>query len=217
MMLALLIYCYASGVFSSRRSERRTSRASVSEPESRTMVRGGGGSSTMVQGYNAQLASDAGESGLIAGMHLSDEASDKRQLLPGLEALPAEAGAVECVLIDKGYDNAVQIALAEALHGLTVLCPPQRRHTSGQPQNRRGKNAWIFQRRKEMRARFQKPHWAQLYRRRQPTVEGVFAGIKANMGFKRFRCWGRMAASAEWALICLAHNLRLLGLILQRA
>jgi len=196
-------------------SQRRSSRVSVSEPESRTMMRGDG--SAMVQGYNAQAAADAGESGLIVGMHLSDEANDKRQLLPGLEALPPEAGPVETVLIDKGYDNAAQIERAEDIHHLTVLCPPQYRHTADHPRNRRVKPARIFQLREQMRERFQKPHWAQLYRRRQPTVEGVFARIKSNMGFRRFHCWGRAAAAAEWALVCLAHNLRLLGLKFQAA
>ncbi len=121
------------------------------------------------------------------------------------------------VLIDKGYDNAGQIAQAEAHYKVTVLCPPQRRQTKDSPQNRRGKDAWVFERRRQMRARFEEPAMAQLYGRRQPTAEGVFARIKANMGFQRFRCWGMRAASAEWALVCLAHNLRLLTGILKPA
>ena len=61
-----------------------------------------------------------------------------------------------------------------------------------------------------MQARLADPALRDLYRRRAVTVEPVFARIKKHMGFTRLRCWGHRAASAEWTLVCLAHNLRML-------
>lgn len=190
-------------------SGQRTSAASVSEPESRTLRRGPGGD--VVQGYNVQVAVDAGDSGLIVAHHLSDEPTDSSQLLPTLEALAPEIARPEVVLVDKGYDHAEHIAQAEVEQEVTVLCPPQVRCNEQPGRARRGREKRVYQLRQAMKERLAQPHWAALYARRKATVETVFARIKANLGFRRFRCWGRRAAAAEWALVCLAHNLRLLA------
>jgi len=187
-------------------SAHHTCRASVTEPESRRLRRGD--RSGFLQGSNAQLAVDAGESGLIVGMHLCDEPADNSQLQPGLRAVFAEAGPVEVVLADKGYDHAEHIAAAEDLFGVTVLCPPQERINIRVGRKRRGKEARIYALRQKMAARLKESHWAQCFKRRRTTVEGAFARIKQNLGFTRFRCWGCSAATAEWALVCLVHNVR---------
>lgn len=60
--------------------------------------------------------------------------------------------------------------------------------------------------RKRMRERLQSPEGRKLYALRQRTVEPVFGQIKSNMGFARFLLWGLKGASAEAALMCMAHN-----------
>ena len=47
-----------------------------------------------------------------------------------------------------------------------------------------------------------------LYRKRMTEVEGVFANIKHNFNFTRFRLRGFEGAAIEWNLISLAHNLK---------
>lgn len=190
-------------------SDRRTRIASVSEPETRRLRRGNG---PAVQGYNAQAAIDAGGSGLIVGAHLSDAPNDARQLRPGLKALVKEAGEPSVVLIDKGYDNTREIAQVEAERKILVLCPPQRR-ANAQAQNvrRKGRRNWMWQRRRQMEQRFGSPLLRKLYQRRQASAEGAFARIKHHLGFRRFSMWGKRAATAEWVLVCLAHNCRLLA------
>lgn len=42
---------------------------------------------------------------------------------------------------------------------------------------------------------------------RSTTVEPVFGNLKANLGFRRFRLKGHAQASAEFNLMCIAHNL----------
>jgi hypothetical protein len=192
------------------RSARRSATASVSEPESRCLRRGGSGPA--VQGYNVQAVVDAGKSGLIVGAHLSDAPNDIAQLQPALAALAPQAGRAAVVLLDKGYDNTKQIAAVQRTHGLLVLCPPQRRPNAIEHNpKRRGHCAWKWQQRRLMEQRFLCPLLRALYRRRQPTAEAVFARIKSHLGFRRFQVWGKRAATSEWVLVCLAHNCRLLA------
>lgn len=47
-----------------------------------------------------------------------------------------------------------------------------------------------------------------LYRKRMHDVEGVFANIKHNLNFTRFRLRGFEGVATEWNLISFAHNLR---------
>ena len=45
------------------------------------------------------------------------------------------------------------------------------------------------------------------YRLRKQIVEAVFGQIKQGRGFRQFLLRGIDKVRAEWALICLAHNL----------
>jgi transposase len=190
-------------------SDCRTRIASVSEPETRRLRRGKG---PAVQGYNAQAAIDAGKSGLIVGVHLSDAPTDYHQLRPGLKAVAQEAGEPVVVLADKGYDNTEQIAQIEAEKKVLVLCWLQKRvNALSEHAQRRGRPKWKWNRRRLMEQRLASPLLCRLYCRRQPCAEGAFARIKNHLGFKRFRMWGKRAATAEWVLVCLAHNCRLLA------
>jgi transposase len=188
----------------------RSDTASVSEPESRRLRRGGGGPA--VQGYNVQAVIDAGQSGLIVGAHLSDAPNDTAQLQPALAAVAPQAGRATAVLVDKGYDNTEQIVAAQREHALLVLCPPQRRPNAREHNpRRRGRNQWKWQQRRLMEQRFSCPLVRALYRRRQPSAEAVFARIKTHLEFRRFHVWGKQAATSEWVLVCLAHNCRMLA------
>jgi hypothetical protein len=46
-----------------------------------------------------------------------------------------------------------------------------------------------------------------IYARRKVIVEPVFGQIKQAMGFRRFSLRGLGKAAAEWAIVCLCHNL----------
>jgi transposase len=192
------------------KATKASAKASITEPESRTLHRPGSG--PPVQGYNAQLCTDAGQSGLIVGAQLNDAPNDTEQLEPTLESVPAQAGKPFAVLVDKGYEETVSRVRVEQTHGVLILCPPQRRPTTrAENPNRTGKAQWVYERGREMEARMRCPLLATLYKRRLPTAEGAFARIKSVVGFRRLRCWGLKAARAEWMLVCLAHNLRVLA------
>ena len=191
------------------RSGHRSRYASVSEPETRSLRRG---RAAGVQGYNAQVAVDAGKSGLIVGAHLSDATNDAHQLEPGVKAIAPEAGQPCVVLVDKGYDNTEQIARVEKNKALLVLCPPQRRpNAQALNPHRHGRRQWMWQRRRLMEQRFMCSPLRRLYQRRLASAEGAVARIKAHLGFRRFQVWGKKAATTEWMLVCLAHNCRVLA------
>jgi transposase len=194
------------------RSARRTSKASISEPESRLLSGNQGGS---VQGYNAQVAADAGKSGLIVGEYLSDEPTDYGLAEAGVVCVVPEAGRPQdalVVLVDKGYENSELFARTERDHHVMVLCPLRERPNTKEGSSHRGaQRQRIYELREKMKARLAEPQLKKLYQRRRVTVEPVFARIKRHIGFTRLRCWGHRAASAEWTLVCLAHNLRMLN------
>jgi transposase len=190
-------------------SARHTAKVSLSEPESRLLRTDGHGGS--VQGYNAQVVVDAGSSGLIVGQYLCDEPTDHGLVGVGVAAVVAEAGQPQTVLVDTGYENSELTARVEERHAVMILCPLRPRpHTQEHRPQRRGRTQVVFALRQKMKARLAEPRLRALYRRRAVTVEPVFARIKRHMGFTRLRCWGHRAASAEWTLVCLAHNLRML-------
>jgi hypothetical protein len=191
------------------RDPQPTDKASLTEPESRMRRTAGGRGS--LQGYNAHVAADAGPSGLIVGQHLSDETAACRLAGAGVASVVPEAGPPAVLLADKGCEHSALIEQVEAAHQVLILCPLRHRpHPQENPRQRRGQRRHVFERRQRMKARPAEPAWQELYRRRAATVEPVFARIKRHMGFRRRHCWGQRAASAEWTLVCRAHNLRML-------
>src|SRR5262245_601832 len=61
--------------------------------------------------------------------------------------------------------------------------------------------------RRAMHTKLAEPANADLYRRRQHTIEPVFGNVKANLGYRRFTRRGLNAVNSEWRLICTSHNL----------
>jgi hypothetical protein len=59
----------------------------------------------------------------------------------------------------------------------------------------------------KMRQRFRKAGRRTRYRFRKTLVEPVFGTIKAARGVSQFLLRGCRAVKAEWAMICIAHNL----------
>ena len=56
--------------------------------------------------------------------------------------------------------------------------------------------------------RMKTPEGRALYAKRKSTVETVFGVIKEVMGFRRFHLRGLEAVQGEWALVCMAWNLK---------
>ena len=61
--------------------------------------------------------------------------------------------------------------------------------------------------RRDMRRRLRQGGWTSRYRLRKQTVEPVFGQIKECRNFRRFLHRGLDKVSAEWTMLCTAHNL----------
>ena len=104
------------------------------------------------------------------------------------------------LLADAGYWHSDQMANI-VNRGIEVLIPPD---TSRRRTTRRN---WDGGRYDDMREVLASDRGSELYRKRQPMIEPVFAQMKFNRGLDRFRRRGRGAVRTEWRLITATHNL----------
>ena len=163
------------------------------------------------QAYNAQAVVDADGSQLVLGARVSTNASDRRELVADVDAVPASVGAVKEVLADNGYTTGGEVAQLER-RGMEVLVAAtaewRRRHDFRPPMARRpqreGPADWIAAMRKKMA----RPEKSTRYRLRQQTVEPVFGIVKQAMGFRQFLLRGIDKVQGEWGLVALAYYCR---------
>jgi hypothetical protein len=168
------------------------------------------------QSYNAQVVVDADGSQLIVGQRGSDRANDAGQLEPDLQSIPKALGQPTTVLADCGYaskevferlgrerpdlDLYVGVHREEAHDPRPLRLPP-----AGQDQApKRLRDSVLVAMAKKLKT----PEGRALYRRRACTVEPVFGVIKAVLGFRQFLLRGLQNVRGEWALVCLAYNLK---------
>ena len=154
-----------------------------------------------IQGYNAQAAVDAAAQ-IIVAHGLTASMSDQDQLVPLVDGIednlgdkPKEASADTgylsetnlAALDDRGIG--AYIAVGRAKH------PAEAKRQTAQPLT------------KAMRDKLKRAGHRSRYRLRKQIVEPVFGQIKQARGFRQFLLRGIEKVTAEWALICTAHNL----------
>jgi len=158
-----------------------------------------------IQGYNAQAAVD-GKAQIIVAQTLAASMNDQDQLVPlieriedGLDRKPREASA------DAGYSSEANLeALSD--RGINAYVAIGR---AKRPASSKRKLAGPLT--KAMQDKLKRAGWRSRYRFRKQIVEPVFGQIKQARGFRQFLLRGIEKVSAEWALICTAHNLNKLA------
>jgi len=157
-----------------------------------------------IQGYNAQLA--VNEEQIVVAAEITADSPDFGHLEPMVESTVHEldqAGierSPEIVVADPGYWHQRQMENV-VRRGIQVLIPPD----SGLRKDARpgwNKGLYAF-----MRRVLATEHGQAIYRRRQATVEPVFAQMKFNRRLDRFLRRGRAACQSEWRLMATTHNL----------
>jgi transposase len=172
------------------------------DPESRIMK----GPDGFVQAYNAQIAVDA-VCQLIVGQTVTQATNDKQQLQPMVAVVESQFGDTpDQVLADNGYCSDANLTyLADAaIDG--YLATGRQAHEETAPVCRRGplpKGATLTDR---MRRKLQTKRGHDVYRWRKAIVEPVFGQIKQARGYRQFLLRGLHKVQAEWALVCLGHN-----------
>jgi hypothetical protein len=146
------------------------------------------------------------EQQVVLAAEIETVGADFGHLEPMLDATQHELAAAgiddtpEVLLADAGYWHGEQMQRIVD-RGIEVLIPPD---TSRRRTTRRN---WDGGRYDQMRQVLAGDHGRELYRKRQPMIEPVFAQTKFNRGLDRFRRRGRGAVRAEWRLITATHNL----------
>lgn len=170
------------------------------DPDSRIMK--DSTTKSFTQAYNAQAAVDA-ERQVIVACGLSQSAADTAAFVPMLTQVQNQMGrAPGIVTADAGYFSEANV-VAPALAHTAVYVPPDRMSHGGRAHIARPAHAVA----EAMRAKLRTPSGAAIYRRRKTIVEPVFGQIKEARRFRRFSLRGLGNVTAEWALVCLTHNL----------
>lgn len=179
----------------------------LTDPESRIMKTQRG----WIQGYNAQAAVNSNQ--IVISTGVTQDANDVNQYLPMVAATQAALAAagiadpIGLVLADAGYWS-VENATAPGPERLIATNKDYKQRqaarrlgtTTGPPPQ----DASPLQ---AMEHRLRTPAGTDAYAQRSHTVEPVFGNTKENRGWRRFRRRGLNAASSEWALMNLSHNL----------
>ena len=179
----------------------------VTDPHSGLMKMPGG----WVQGYNAQVA--VNDVGVVLAATVSRDHNDLGQCQPMMAATRANLDAagvdapIGVMLFDAGYcsvDNLRApgpdrlIATAKS-HALRRAATEQGFTEGGPPPDADPIRA--------MEHRLRTEAGAQLFAKRQHTVEPVFGHIKAGRGFRGFVRRGLEAVNAEWQLMATTQNI----------
>jgi transposase len=174
-----------------------------SDPESRILK----GPDGFLQGYNAQIAVEPVLQ-LIVGQGVTQEANDKRQLLPMLRQVKEQSGQKPTVaLADNGYYSEENLQGAAKLQVDAYVAAGKQKHNQMVPPCPRGpipKTATILER---MRRKLQTILGRKIYARRKAIVEPVFGQIKHRQGFRQFLLRGANKVRGEWSLVCMTHNI----------
>jgi transposase len=171
------------------------------DPDSRVLKTRDG----FVQGYNGQLAVDAGHQIIIA-QRLTTNGSDQAGLVPLLDATTAALGRTPReVSADAGFCRETNLAALAARKIRGYLAPGRASHGASNPSGHR--RLAPGSRMAAMAARLKRAGPRSRYRLRKQTVEPVIGQIKQARGFRQFLLRGFRKVEAEWALICTTHNL----------
>lgn len=175
--------------------------SNFTDPESRILKTKDG----YVQGYNGQAAVDAG-SQVIVAQGVVAEQNDHDGLVPMLDAIKEATGEYpEEASADSAYLSEGNLAALEERGIEGYIATGRQKHGEpsatddgrGPPQSARLRKMW---------ARLRRGGWRSRYRLRKQTVEPVFGQMKAARGFRQFLTRGLQSVSAEWSLLCTAHN-----------
>src|SRR2546428_9441218 len=181
-----------------------TAQRNFTDPESRIMK--DGATKGFEQAYNAQAAVDA-HAQIIVAVGVTQEATDKHQRVPLVMQVEANCGALPAQLsADAGYFSAANVT-APGLAGVDLYVPPDRQKHGAPPAGVSPPPSPDAPVSEQMRHKLTTPEGREIYGRRKTVVEPVFGQTKEGRGFRRFSFRGLRKVTAEWALICLTHNL----------
>jgi transposase len=170
----------------------------LTDPDSRIMKNVITGS--YEQAYNAQIAVDR-EAKIIVAARVVQQTNDQEQLVPGLKEVEKNLGRMpEQATADAGYFSTSAVS-DESLKEIDLYVPPNGK----EPQQSKvlAERASV---RDKMWHKLRRPGGSEIYKKRNTTVEPVFAQIKHVRRFRQFTLRGHDKVEGEWNLVCLTNN-----------
>lgn len=159
-----------------------------------------------VQGYNVQVTVD--ELQLIVGQAVTQEANDKKQLMPMITTIEQQSGDTPSqVLADAGYCSDESLTGIAATGIDAYVSTRKQRHGERLGPCPRGplpKSATIVDR---VARKLRTKCGAAVYTARKGIVEPVLGQIKHARGFRQFLLRGFEKVQSEWSLVCTTHNI----------
>jgi hypothetical protein len=173
------------------------------DPESRIMK----GSDGFVQAYNAQIVVEEGCQ-LIVAQAVTQEVNDKKQTIPMVAAIEAQAEQTpEQLLADSGYCSDENLKILEDKPIDVYIATGKDKHGKKPAPCKRGPLPQGVSRIDKMTRKLQRKAGAAVYSARKAIVEPVFGQIKQGRGFRQFLLRGIKKVRGEWALVCATHNI----------
>jgi transposase len=172
------------------------------DPDSRIMERGG----AFEQAYNCQaVVDDAGQ--IIVAADVTNQPPDAGNFVPMMEQVIGNCGQPpDAATGDTGFWTPdVEIACA-ALGIEAYVAIERRKHWEADEEVTHGPPPEAAVALDRMRHKLRTAEGRAIYARRKSTVEPVFGQVKEARGFRRFLLRGLDAATDEWSLVCLTHN-----------
>jgi hypothetical protein len=189
-------------------SPRDKDQYNFTDPESRIMKNST--NQGFDQHYNVQIAVDH-DAFLIVALSLSNHPNDKKEAEPTLDAISPKVGNPKSASLDNGYFSEATISTFEKRGINPYIATGREAHhkswrtffkeLSAPPPEDASPTI-------RMAYKLQTEIGQATYRLRKCTVEPVFGIIKEIMGFRQFSLRGLEAVRGEWALVCLAFNLK---------
>jgi len=176
------------------------------DPDSRILKTSDG----FVQGYNCQLAVDAGEQVIVAH-DTTNQQNDGVRLPSMLKAIKRNTGRQAKELsADSNYCTLTNLAETQLRRIRAYIAIGRQKHgakaaVTGRLGTRKGNPIAV------MRARLLRGGHRSRYRLRKQVVEPVIGQIKEALGFQRFLLRRQSNVRHELGLVCTAHNLRKLA------
>jgi transposase len=168
------------------------------DPDSQIMI----GRDGFIQAYNAQAAVD-GHRQIILAHRLSNNPDDHAALVPLVDGVTANTGRKPTEISgDAGFCSEANLTELGERNIRAYLATGRAGHPAGSPVKPKG--GPLVQ---AMRAKLKRAGYRSRYRLRKQIVEPVFGQIKQARGFRQFLLRGINKVAAEWALVCIAHNL----------
>lgn len=160
---------------------------------------------------NAQAV--ANEDQIILAADVTDQANDKRQVVPMVDQAQENlkaAGVAEAIgaaVLDSGYYSEANAAALESRGIDGYIATERLKHNEEIPEAPRGRIPADYTPKQRMARKLRTKKGRATYAKRKGIIEPIFGQVKQVLGFRQFALRGLESMRGEWRFMCTVHNL----------